>query len=247
MGAAKATACSAAVAGVVFVREVILAPATMRLEPLPWATASSLQRVGLAFRSMERVIRYFPYRHRLVTVVLCGMATGATSVVAEYRMMASAGAAAAPAASAEDDAPEEAAPGRRSITRVIRENATRVGGTLVGELRDRWHSWQDQPPAGSVGSSRGAAAGSGSSEEPASSEAGADGPTDVLGSIPSHSRYEAGEAAPAQRWGSAEAVPTALDGLDWVSAGEAEAEAGGADGGAAAAAAAAPAADGDRA
>ena len=86
--ATRYAASAAAIGGVVVVREVLLPPPVPRLPPLPWDSATLMERVGLSWRSVERAIRYFPYRHRLTTVVACGITSGVLASLAEYRWLA---------------------------------------------------------------------------------------------------------------------------------------------------------------
>ena len=230
LGAAKATWCAASAAGVIFLRETILGPRIRKLAPLPWAEASALQTVGLAWRSMERVVRYFPYRHRLVTVVLCGVATGFTSVVVDYRWLAAhvksehsahqkSVAEAAAAAAALSSGPATDKDGakqqddKQSVSRFVRDRVSSTGRTLLAELKEQWQQWQDAPP----------------SQNAITGESGPHGdtPTHVLGSLPGATQAEPAEPATAPMedpWAElpAGAVRTAFDG---ISEEEAEAEA----------------------
>lgn len=228
LGAAKATWCAASAAGVVFLREVVIGPRIRKLSPLPWAEASALQTVALAWRSMERVVRYFPYRHRLVTVVLCGAATGFTSVVVDYRWLAahiksehsahqqavSEAAAAAAALSAGSSADKKGAKpegDERSVSRFVRDRVASTGRVMLAELKEQWMQWQDAPP----------------SQAAVTGESGmqSETPTHVLGSLPGGA--SAGPAEPSvapmtDPWATlpADAVRTAFDSIS-----EAEAEA----------------------
>jgi hypothetical protein len=86
---AQYSAIAASVGSVVFVREVLLPPPVYKLAELRWEGASTFEWLRLGWRSVERTVRYFPYRYRLMTVVMCGLASGTASVATEYSMLSS--------------------------------------------------------------------------------------------------------------------------------------------------------------
>lgn len=95
LASAQYSACAAAIGSVVFAREILLPPPIKLLPELRWESASTIEWAKLAWRSVERTVRYFPYRYRLITMVICGLASGSASVVTEYSMLSRAAKAAA--------------------------------------------------------------------------------------------------------------------------------------------------------
>lgn len=71
------------IAAVLIVREVLFPPPTSPPPAAPPGSATIGQRVVHAWASMEHTIRTFPYRQRLVTVIVAGLASGLCAVIAE--------------------------------------------------------------------------------------------------------------------------------------------------------------------
>jgi hypothetical protein len=76
------------ISAVILYREYWRPPMVPKWPPLNWAEANALQTISLTYRTIERTLRDFPYRHRLMTVVAAGIASGVLASLGEYYVLA---------------------------------------------------------------------------------------------------------------------------------------------------------------